>query len=175
MSEAAEALRRIEALIATLQTLPDASARRPARELLEVVLDLHGLALARMASIIAGEAGGAALLSRLADDPHARAVLLLHGLHPDAAEVRVRRAVAELNRDLAARGLRLRLASVGPESARLVVQRHPDAAPLDAALREQIEAAVVDAAPELEELLIDGPDLGVEEAMPPEARPALAN
>ncbi len=179
MSEADEALRRIEALIETLETLPDPAARRPARELLEVVLDLHGLALVRVASIIAGEPGGDALLSRLAEDAHVRAVLLLHGLHPDAIEVRVRHAVAELVRELAGKGVRLRVVAVSPTSARLAVQRDPGAVKLDAPLRQRIEAAIVDAAPELEELIIDGPDLGAEdwgaeEAMP-EVSPALAS
>jgi hypothetical protein len=174
MNEAAEALARIETLIATLESQADASARRPARELLEVVLDLHGLALARLASIIAGEANGAALFSRLAEDRHVRAVLLLHGLHPDEIAVRVGRAIAELNHDLAARGVRLRMAAVGANTARLVVHHEPGTHRLDASLREQIEAVIVEAAPELDELIIDGPDLGADETMP-EVRPALAN
>ncbi len=156
MNEADESLRRIEALIAALDSGGDPEARELARCLLQVVLDLHGLALARVAAIVAAMPDGTALLARLADDPHVRAVLLLHGLHPEEPAERVARAVARLNQEFADTGTRVTVLGVDGTSARLVVQRRGPGDP--SSLRQQVEAAVIEAAPELEELVIEGLD-----------------
>lgn len=150
-------LRRIETLIAALDDIRDPDAREPARELLEQVLDLHALALARMGAAIAAAEGGPALLARLAADDQVRAVLLLHGLHPDAVEVRVRDAVERLRPDLDARGIRVELVKAGAAVARLRVHMGSRVGALSAdALRQEIEDAVVGAAPEVEEIVIEG-------------------
>lgn len=162
-NEADESLRRIEAMIAGLDSLPDPAGRQLARGLLEVVLDLHGLALARVAAEITSAPDGPALLARMAEDPHVRAVLLLHGLHPEELAERVRQAVAALNRELAGDGVRLGGVSINGATARVMV-RHGVDAPLE--LRQRIETAVIDAAPELERLVIDGLDAAAEEASP---------
>ena len=166
MSEADDSLRRIESLIDGLDALADPAARQLARGLLEVVLDLHGLALSRIAAIVAAAPGGPALLERMAEESHVRAVLLLHGLHPDEAAERIGQAVATLNRELAEAGARVGVLGVAAGSARLSA-RPGELDP--AALRARIEIAVVDAAPELEELVIEGLDL-----VGAEASPALA-
>lgn len=164
MNEPDESLRRIESLIAALDSAGDAPARQLARNLLQVVLDLHGLALARVAAITATLPDGAALLARLADDPHVGAVLLLHGLHPQDPAERVQHAVAKLNQQIADAGARVIVLAVDGTSARLLVQRRSPADPVW--LRQQVEAAVVDAAPELEELVIEGLDTVGGEALP---------
>jgi hypothetical protein len=135
-------LRRLEALIAALDALPDPAAREPARELLELVLDLHGLALAK---IVAGVAAGGdhGLLARLTEDPHIGAMLLLHGAHPEEPETRVRRALEStapglISVRLIGGSLRLLLSGAG--------------AP---ALRQEIEDAIIDAAPDLDDILFE--------------------
>jgi hypothetical protein len=47
-SDLGASLRRVEALIAALDRIADPAAREPARELLELVLELHTLGLARI-------------------------------------------------------------------------------------------------------------------------------
>ena len=154
-----QSLRRIEELIGALDSLSDRAAREPARALLEVVLDLHALALARMTATVAGSAGGPALLLRLADDAAVRAVLLLHGLHPEPVEMRVGNAIDALRPQFALRGLGLKLVESSAASARVRVRwighgPAPDAA----ALHAEIEAAIIEAAPDLETLEIIGFD-----------------
>ena len=153
-------LRRIEALIAALDDLPDPDAREPARELLEQVLDLHALALARMTATIAATEGGPPLLARLAEDDQVRAVLLLHGLHPEAVEARVRDAVERLRTELDARGIGVELVKIGAATARLRLHMRGSVGALSSAeaLRQEIEDAVIGAAPELEEIVIEGLD-----------------
>jgi hypothetical protein len=150
-------LRRIESLIAALDDLPDPDAREPARELLDQVLDLHALALARMTAMIAAAEGGPALLARLAADDQVRAVLLLHGLHPETVEARIRDAVERLRPGLGARGIRVELVKAGAAAARLRVHMDDRVGALGAdEIRQEIEDAVVGAAPEIEELVIEG-------------------
>lgn len=136
-------LRRIEELADDLDRLADAAAREHARELLERVLDLHGLGLARIITLIARAEGGADLLERLGQDEPVRAVLLLHGLHPEDLETRLRRAIAELRPAVVAE-----LTGLSHRQARLRVTG------ADPALREAIEAALLEQAPDLEAIEI---------------------
>ncbi len=153
-------VRRIEALITALDALPDPAAREPARELLAVVLDLHGLALARIGALVAASEGGVALLERLAADEAASAVLLLHGLHPNPVEARVGHAVNALQPEFEAQGLGLKLIQSSAGLARVRVRWISQTPSSDAAemLRTKIETAIFDAAPDLEALEIEGLD-----------------
>jgi hypothetical protein len=160
---AEQALRQIEDLIAALDCIPDPAAREPARALLEVVLDLHAVALARMTAAIAASAGGPALLQRLAEDEATRGILLLHGLHPETVEVRVGKALEELRPQFSGYGLGLMLVESNAKLARVRVRWiSTSPAPIDAAaFRDTLEAAIIEAAPDLEMLEIEGLDATV--------------
>ena len=153
-----QALRQIEHLIAALDLIPDPAAREPARALLEVVLDLHAVALARMTATIAASADGPVLLQRLAEDEATRGILLLHGLHPETVEVRVGKALELLSPQFFERGLGLRLVESSAKLARVRV-RWISAQPAGidvAVLRDTLQAAIIEAAPDLEMLEIEG-------------------
>lgn len=160
-----EALARIDALVSALDRVADAGARDAARELLELVLDLHGLALARAMAIVTSAEDGEELAERLAQDEQVRAVLLLHGLHPEPCEERVRKAVERLRPELESLGCRMRLVELKAATARLRVE---GTLYLEASralqLRRQIEAALVNEAPDLDGVLIEGLDVGAEQA-----------
>ncbi|MBV8575527.1 MAG: NifU family protein [Acetobacteraceae bacterium] len=158
-----EALSRIEALVSALDRVADGSAREAAREVLQLVLDLHGLALARILAIAASAEDGCALVARLAQDEQVRAALLLHGLHPEPIEERVQRAVERLQPQLGAVGFRVRVVAVGAAMVRLrVTGAHGPEGSRAMGLRQQIEAAIVDEAPDLDEIAIEGlEDAGV--------------
>jgi hypothetical protein len=83
-------------------------------------------------------------------------------LHPEELADRVARAVTALNAESMG-GALVHVVAVTGASARLLV-RNRGAEP--AALRQRIEAALVDAAPELEELVIEGLDPVGAEALP---------
>jgi hypothetical protein len=153
-SELEGSLRRVEALIAGLNRIADPAVREPARELLE----LHTLGLARIIAIVAGAPGGAPLLDRLAEDPRARAILLLHGLHPQEAEARIRAALGRLRPDWALRGIGVLLHEVRGGGARLSATAGGNGRVDAAALRAEIEAAIIEAAPDLDDLVIEGLD-----------------
>lgn len=160
-----EALSRIDALASALDEVADAGAREAARELLELVLNLHGLALARTLAIVASAEDGRALVERLAQDEQVRAALLLHGLHPEPIEERVRRAIERLEPELGVLGFRVRVVTVGAAMVRLrVAGAHGPEGSRAMGLRQRIEAAIVDEAPDLDEIVIEGlEDAGVEQ------------
>lgn len=155
------ALSQLVELIGRLDQLQDPTAREPARKLVEIILDLHGVALAKLLSIVARADGGPAILARLAEDDQVRPLLLLHGLHPDDVETRVRRAAERLRPHLGVHGLRLEVVHIANGTARLRV--HPsDGAQVKASLLwtlpMEIEGAIVEAAPDIDKVVIDGLD-----------------
>jgi hypothetical protein len=157
-----QALRRVEELIRTLDTYPDPTASETARELLALVLDLHGIGLAKLMGIVTAADGGTSILARLVEDEPVQAMLLLHGLHPDDLETRVRRAVDRLRPHLGIYGLRLDVVEIVSGTVRLRLHGSGAAAikaPLLCTLPGEIEDAVVEAAPDLDKILIDGLDL----------------
>jgi hypothetical protein len=156
-----QALRRLEELIGVLEAHPDATASQSARELVSLVLNLHGIGLAKLTAILARSETGAASIARLIEDDHVRAMLLLHGLHPDDLETRVRRAVERLHPHLGVHGIRMELLGIARGIVRL--RLHPsDGGAVKAStlltLPCEIEDAIVEAAPDVEKVLIDGFD-----------------
>lgn len=149
-----DSLRRIDELVARLNHIPSPTARDAARELLEVVLDLHGQALARMMAIFAAR-GDVALLDKLAQDEAVRALLLLYGLHPDDPATRIRRALKVLRPRFDAAGIGVVLIHVTGRRAAVQVSGTVDGVE---ELRREIEQVIADAAPDLDETVVEGLD-----------------
>ena len=142
--------RRIEELIAALQTLDAPSARESAQELLQVVLDLHTNGLARLLEIVS--AAGAmddAMLETFERDAAVSALLLLHGLHPQDLPTRVSRAVEKMRPLLGVQGIQIELLDAAEEAVRVKVAgrlqgKHNSVGEL----QREIELAIFEAAPE---------------------------
>ena len=157
-----QAVHRLEELIRALDAHPDPSARETARELLALVLDLHGIGLAKLMGIVCTAEGGAAIRARLVENEQVHAMLLLHGLHPDDLDTRVRLAVDRLRPHLGVHGLRLDVVEIASGIVRLRLHGSGAAtikAPLLWTLPGEIEDAVVEAAPDVQKIEIDGLDL----------------
>jgi hypothetical protein len=145
-----DSLRRIEELVQTVAAGKDAHARQSARELLQAALDLHGVALAKLAARLCASEEGCGIYAELGRDEQVRAILLLHGLHPESAEDRIRGAVADLENRLF--GVSIRLLSVSDGIARVSV----DPGPREwEELCREIGGALIDAAPDLDDIAID--------------------
>ncbi len=149
-----KALHRLETLTATLDHVADPNVREAARELLELVLDLHGLALARITSVTAGAENGPALTEALIADAHVRAILLLHGLHPHDATTRLRQAIERMTSQWDERAFRVDLLSVGAASARVRLYKNGSSEPTDD-LRQEVERVLADAAPDLDDIFVE--------------------
>jgi Fe-S cluster biogenesis protein NfuA len=95
---------RIERLLEAMSATGPV-ARERAEELVRVVVELYGAGLERLLEL-AYDAGALdeRLLAALTADPLVSALLLVHGLHPDSLETRVRRALDEVGAELSAHG-----------------------------------------------------------------------
>jgi hypothetical protein len=144
-----DTLKRIGELVQNLEKVKDPAARAASRQLFGAVLDLHGLALAKIAARMAVSDEGRGLYRDIGDDEQVRAVLLLHGLHPDTPEERIRAAVGPLEARL---GVVLRLLSVSDGVARLTLDAGGQ--DFDLVCRD-VGAALIDAAPDLDDIAID--------------------
>jgi hypothetical protein len=147
----ARCLRRMESLIEALDESRDARARVLARELLDACIDLHGMALARMLTIVRGGVDGSAALARLASDDHVAAALLLHGLHPDEPDARLRRAIEPMREKWNAE---IELVEIARGVARVAV-RLPAERDERMTARREIEEALTQAAPDLDRIVLE--------------------
>jgi Fe-S cluster biogenesis protein NfuA len=92
-----ERVRRIEHLVRRLEQFADPESRNVAEQLMEAVLDLHGAGLEKMMDIVfESGSSGEAIIRRFAADSLVSSLLVLHGLHPDDLETRVRQVLAKL-------------------------------------------------------------------------------
>lgn len=142
----------IARLLGELERAPDNAGRERARALVAALLDVHGAGLAQVLAI-AGDADPA-LARRFADDGAIAPLLMLHGLHPQPLEERVRECVGRLAPRIAAQNARLELLGVDAGGrVRLSLVHHGKTG----TLREEIEEALSrDAA--------DASDISIEES-----------
>jgi len=149
---------RIESLIDAVEQLPDPAAQTLAREIVQRLLEFHGAALANLVGVVvAAGPPGHAILDSIAHDELAGYLLLLHGLHPDDLEARVAQALDRVRPQLQAHGGSVELLGVADRVVRLRMQGSCQGCPSSAAtLRQTIEAAVFDAAPDVASLDVEG-------------------
>src|SRR5690242_2846679 len=106
-------------MIAEIEACADPAAKEQARALVAAVLELHREALARAVEIVGGVDAGAGAAGRtmaaLAADDLVASVLLLHDLHPIAADERVARALEAEKKRLAMHGAEVVAIDVSPE------------------------------------------------------------
>jgi hypothetical protein len=132
--------RKIEELVLRIGEMEDPEGRETARQLMEAILELHGNGLERMMEIASGESP--ALVRKFAGDDLVSALLVLHGLHPDDLETRVRHALgkwhgsAELLNEFEG-VVRVRLSGCG------------------CGMKEAVEAAIREAAPDAAEIVVE--------------------
>ena len=92
-----ERMRRIEGLVRQMEQIADGASREIAEQLMQAVLDLHGAGLERMMDLaFKSKAGGDAIIRQFANDSLVSSLLVLHGLHPDDLETRVRQVLVKM-------------------------------------------------------------------------------
>ena len=160
--ESQQLMLRIDELVREIETLDDPHARACAVELVQSLMEFHGAGLQRMLELVAATgAPGEAVIESFADDELVGGLLLLYGLHPLELDARVRRALDAVRPSLAAQGGEVELIGINEGVAR--VRAHggggghgcPSTA---TTLRQTIEAAIYDAAPDLVALEVEGLD-----------------
>jgi Fe-S cluster biogenesis protein NfuA len=143
-------LERIDGLVERLETGSDPVSGATARELVQILMELHGAALERMVNLV-NQAGavGQTLMDQFGNDVLVRSVLLLYDLHPVDPETRVREAVEHTRPYVDSHGGAVELVGVDDDgSVRVRVQGA-------ASLTGVVEKAIREAAPDLSTVVVE--------------------
>ncbi len=89
-----EKIRRLGELVGALDAAPGGKGNVAARELVQLLMEVHGAGLERIMEII-DESGapGDEIIRKAGHDPIVRHLLLLYSLHPEPIETRVMKAL----------------------------------------------------------------------------------
>jgi Fe-S cluster biogenesis protein NfuA len=129
-----------------------------ADELVRLLVGLYGDGLARVVAVLAehGQAG-TAMLTALADDPLVESLLLLHDLHPLDVDTRVQRALDQVRPYLGSHAGGVEYLGVTDGVAMLRLEGSCHGCPSSTVtVRLAIEGAVMNAAPEVNEVVVEG-------------------
>lgn len=153
-----ELIERVERLSRELEGVTDATARGVAEALMASVLELYGEGLARVMELV--EAAGpdaAALRDALVKDGVVASLLLIHDLYPVSLEDRVAEGLASVQPYMESHGGGVELLGLEDGVARLRLQGSCDGCAASAATLElAIEKALIDAAPDLLGIEVEG-------------------
>ena len=157
-----EKMRQLGTLVGELDQMPGGGSKVAARELVQLLMEVHRTGLERMMEVIfqAGTgASSAAIIDRLGQDPIVRNLLLLYSLHPDDLETRVLRALDVARARLRKLDGRVDLVSFheGAVQLRLHTSGHSRGSTIKD-LRAIVEGAIYDLAPDLMSLTILAPE-----------------
>jgi Fe-S cluster biogenesis protein NfuA len=149
---------KIGELVQSLERIADPAAHSAAKELVQLVMDLHGAALERILEIVfQSDEAGSRLINEIAFDSLVSSLLILYGLHPDDLQTRVERKLEQIAPRLHKMGASVTLISAEGGNVRLRVSAdHHACGSTTRSLRESVEGDVYDAAPDLASLTIEG-------------------
>jgi len=160
-------MRKIEELIGTLDRAADPALRSAAKELVSALMEVHGACLARMLDTLnkSGEAGQHAIRTYVAD-PLIGKLLILYELHPVEFEVRVAQALEKFQSSKVAADMKVELLST--EGGNIRVRYSSDSKGCGAgALKESIEAALIDAVPDASGIFVEDASPATSQAFVP--------
>jgi Fe-S cluster biogenesis protein NfuA len=153
-------LQRLDALLLEVERWMDPAAQAQARELVQIILDLHGAGMERILAHL-----DAAAQDACARDEVAAGLLLLHGLHPLDLEARVHQALDDVRPALRGHGGDVQLVSVTDGVVRLRLEGNCHGCPSSVVtMRQTVEEAIVARAPDAAAVEVEGL---AEEAAPP--------
>lgn len=151
-------IQRIGELVQQIELIADPAVRAAAKNLMQLLMDLHGAALEKALEIVA-EAGdqGMNIIDRLGRHPLVSSVLILYGLHPEDIENRVVKAVDKVRPQLRKQGCEVELLGVSDGAIRLRVETGSHTCgSTSKTVQATLEGAMYDAAPDLTSLAIEG-------------------
>ena len=161
-----EKMRLLGTLVGELDQMPGSGSKVAARELVQLLMQVHEAGLERMMELVSesgAETGapGKAIIHAFGQDPIVRNLLLLYGLHPDDLQTRVSLALDGLKGRLRKLDARVELISIrdGAVQLRLHTTGHACGSTMKD-LRGIVQGGVYDLAPDLASLTI----LGTEES-----------
>ena len=144
---------RVEALLTELRAAPDPVVAERAEELVRLLMELYGAGLERVMEVVS-EVGDATLVDCIAADQLLASLLVLHGLHPVSVETRIVEALDKAQKYSGP----IHYLGIGDDGvARLELESPLLGCPSTAmTVKEAVEKAVMDAAPELGGVELNG-------------------
>lgn len=154
--DAEDMMAQLNALLEELEQYPDSEVREKALDLVQIIIQLYGEALRRVIDTVNALPLKEEMLSRLLEDEVVRAMLTIHGLLPIDLRERVAAALKQLRALLLSQGADVDLIGVENGVALLRLVRSGKGAPPVATLKAEIEKHLMEAAPDLVGVEIDG-------------------
>jgi hypothetical protein len=143
-------LAELDELLARVEAIPGPTGEL-ALEAVAAVVETYGAALARALDYAAAAPGGTA---GFAADPLLGHLLLVHGLHPDPLEVRVRRALGEVAERVGGHGAQIELVAIDQATAQVRVAGGGGCgSPAPDELAQALREVVLAMAPELADVV----------------------
>jgi len=97
-SEFQQQIRQLGELITQFDQMPAGPQKTACRELVQLLMEVHGAGLDRMMEIVfESEGPGQAIIDKLGSDNVTGSLLLLYSLHPDDLETRVHKAIERMS------------------------------------------------------------------------------
>lgn len=151
-------VQKIGDLVQELEEIADPASRTAARQLVQLLMDLHGAGFERMLEVVfqSGDSG-TQLIDNLGRDPLVSSLLILYGLHPEDLQTRVERQLKQVGSKLYKMGADANLVSAndGHIHVRARIESH-GCGSTGRTVKTLIEEAIHEAAPDLKSLHIEG-------------------
>ena len=149
---------RVEELIGSVESWPDAVQRETALDLVQTLMDFHGAGIERMMDLTAETgAAGYGIFDRLAADNLVSSMLMLYGLHPLGIEERINKAIEKVRPSLNLHEGDVELLGVDNGVVNLRLKGSCDGCPSSAlTLKHTIEEAIYAAAPDVTAIEVEG-------------------
>ena len=157
-NEVQSRLKSIEALVHRIESASDPALSSAAKELVQLLMELHGAGLERMLEIVNQTTSGPATIEVLGRDDLVRSLFLLYGLHPDSLETRVMQALEKTRPYLKSHGGNVNLIGVDEAGAvTLRLEGNCHGCPSSSAtMKLAVEEAIYDAAPDVTAIIVEG-------------------
>jgi len=151
-------VQKIGGLVQDLETITDPAVRSAVKELVQLLMDLHGTGLERILEIVfESKESGPHVINELGRDPLVGSLLVLYGLHPDDLQTRVERKLKQIDSKLHKMGAEARLVSVSDGEVRLrVTLDGHTCGSTSKTVQTSVEEAIYEAAPDLTSLVVEG-------------------
>jgi Fe-S cluster biogenesis protein NfuA len=147
---------RIEELVSRIESTGDPAMRAVAQELLQAVIELHGVAFERILDAVAELPSGEHALVQVSADDLVSNVLSLHGIHPVDIETRVAAAIEKARLYLKSHGGDVELANVEDDTVYVHLQGTCGSCSSSTeTMKGHVEQAIFNAAPEIVNVVAD--------------------
>jgi Fe-S cluster biogenesis protein NfuA len=151
-------LERLDGLLQEMGHLADPSVQARIREIVQTILELHAAGLERLLGHVsrAGAAGNR-VLEACKQDEVVSNLLVLHDLHPQPLDERVRQALDDVRPYLRTHGGSVELLDIDGTSVRLKLDGNCHGCPSSAmTMKQTIEEAILTKAPEVTGIEVEG-------------------